>query len=473
MLLLIKLARLWTAAPPSSAIQTLYDVIGGVHSGSLADAEAAQSALATITGWPLSDISAFVTALALSFTADYMNPKAYDAVRTLEQMASTAHATGAQLIEWGQLPADESTAEGIASGALGVVRAQQSGTDAWLALAPSLMNPIRDRRSAALQAYLIGQRDIAGHLIYGDTNGLFDHFLIDVQMSSCQVTSRVVQAYIAVQIFVERCLMNLEAPAVVVDETQDDTWSEWSWMDRYRVWEANREVFLYPENWLIEAQRPSRTEIYKTFEQEVQQGQSTADYLETVVLNYISRLDDLAHLLVTGTCEDPVSGDIHVVARTLADPPVFYHRSYTGGAWGGWTKIPLDIKAHQVAPAIYRRRLCLFWLDREGRQRAPAAPERAAGVVVASRPDRGPLRGDRRALQHVHKRQLAARPVLEGKALRQAVLRGNRGRRPDRDRGALHAQGAITGARCEVRLEPVHRRLPARALRVRTRVQQP
>ena len=36
-------------------------------------------------------------------------------------------------------------------------------------------------------------------------------------MSSCQVTSRVVQAYIAVQIFVERCLMNLEAPAVVVD----------------------------------------------------------------------------------------------------------------------------------------------------------------------------------------------------------------------------------------------------------------
>ena len=100
-LLLIKLARLWTAAPPSSAIQTLYDVIGGVHSGSLADDAAAQSALATITGWPLSDITAFAAALALTFTADYTNPTAYDALRTLEQMASAAHATGAQLIELG------------------------------------------------------------------------------------------------------------------------------------------------------------------------------------------------------------------------------------------------------------------------------------------------------------------------------------------------------------------------------------
>jgi hypothetical protein len=129
------------------------------------------------------------------------------------------------------------------------------------------------------------------------------------------------------------------------------------------------EVFLYPENWLIESQRPNRTETYQTFEQEVRQGQSTADYLETVVLNYIDRLDGLAHLRVTGTCEDPTSGTIYVVARTLEDPPVFYCRTYTRtsptdvGAWSGWITIPLDIKAHQVIPALYRSRLCLFWVD--------------------------------------------------------------------------------------------------------------
>ena len=317
--LVIKLARLWTAAAPSSAVQTLYDVIGGVSGGTLADAAQAQGALAAITGWPLTDIAAFTTALGFTFPGNYTQPAAYDALRTLEAMAAAAGATGPQLVNWGADPPDEPTAESIAAGALGVVKAQQPSNDAWLALAATLMNPIRENRSAALQAYLIAQRDASGDLIYADADALFDYFLIDVQMSSCQVTSRVVQAYIAVQIFVERCLMNLEAPQVVVDLTQDDTWNQWEWMSRYRIWEANREVFLYPENWLIESQRPNRTEIYQTLEQEVRQGDSTADYLETVVLNYIDRLDGLAHLLVTGTCEDPGHRE-HLRGRAHASP---------------------------------------------------------------------------------------------------------------------------------------------------------
>lgn len=378
-LLVIKLARLWTAAPPSSSVQTLYDVIGGVSAGTLASGAQAQGALATITGWPLPDIEAFASAVGLAFPANYTQPTAYDALRTLEAMAALAGATGAQIVNWGAVPPDEPTAEGIAAGALGVVRAQQPGNDAWLAIAPTLMNPIRENRSAALQAYLTAQRDGSGDLIYPDADHLFDYFLIDVQMSSCQATSRVVQAYIAVQIFVDRCLMNLEAPEVVVDLTQDDTWNQWEWMSSYRVWEANREVFLYPENWLIESQRPDRTEIYQQLEQEVRQGESTADYLETVVLNYIDRLDGLAHLLVTGTCEDPATGTIYVVGRTLADPPVFYLRSFLDGAWTGWAQITLNIKAHQVVPALYRGRVCLFWLDvkvsNEPQQMLPAAQQ--------------------------------------------------------------------------------------------------
>jgi len=362
-LLLVQLARTFNAAPPQSSIQTLYDVIGGVASGSLANAAAAQGALATITAWPGADIAALAAALGLVFPADYTRAAAYDALRTLERMAQAAGATGAQLVSWSAVPPDETTAEGLAAGALGVLKGQQSTNAAWLALAPTVMNPLREHRATALQSYLIGQRDSSGHLIYGDTDGLFDYFLIDTQMTSCQVTSRVVQAYIAVQIFVERCQMNLEAPAVVVDLNADDTWKWWRWMKRYRIWEANREVFLYPENWLIETQRPNRTEIYKKLEQEVRQGQATRDYLETVVLNYIDRLDALAHLQVTGTCEDPASGDLYVVARSVVDPPVFYYRTYADDAWSGWIQIPLDIKAHQAVPALYRGRLCLFWLQ--------------------------------------------------------------------------------------------------------------
>ncbi|HTA43725.1 MAG TPA: neuraminidase-like domain-containing protein [Bryobacteraceae bacterium] len=464
-LLLIKLVRTFTSAPQSSAIQTLYDVISGVHTGSLGTAAQAQSALATVTGWPVTDIEAFAPALALTYPASYLLPQVYASLRTLESMSAAVNAAGpvaspastslvnpidgvqtsltvksaigfpapnfyvsigaeillvttfggadntswtvvraqqgttgapalagaavtptygAQIVSWGGSPPDEVSAESLAASALGVLKAQQPDEPTWLSLAPSLMNPIRDRRSAALRSYLTAQRDGSGNLIYEDDDALFDYFLIDVQMTSCQVTSRIVQAYIAVQIFVERCLMNLETTqwgattkGVVVDLTQDDTWNQWEWMKRYRVWEANREVFLYPENWLIESQRPSRTEIYQKLEQEVHQGQSTADYLETVVLNYIDRLDGLSHLLVTGTCEDPATGNIYVVARTLADPATFYIRTYSSGAWTGWTQIPLDVKAHQAIPAMYRGRVCLFWIEikisNEPQQVTPAA----------------------------------------------------------------------------------------------------
>ena len=378
-LLVIKLARLFTAAPPQSTIQTLYDVIGGVNSGSLVNAGAAQAALATITGWNLADIVSFAAAIGAVFPADYKSPAFYDALRTLEAMATATAATGAQVVSWGAVPADEAAAENKAASALGALKAQYTNPNDWLTVAPGMMDPIRERRSAALQAYLIGLRDNAGNLIYGDVNGLFDHFLIDIQMSSCEVSTRVIQAYIAVQIFVERCRMNLEAPAVVVDLTKDDTWNQWEWMKRFRIWQANREVFLYPENWLVESQRPNRTEVYRKLEQDVHQGESTGDYLETVVLNYIDRLDGVANLLVTGTCQDPVTGVIYAVGRSNADPPVFYLRSLVDGEWTGWVQIPLDIKAHQVVPAMYRGRVCLFWLEvkvsNEPKQSLPAAQQ--------------------------------------------------------------------------------------------------
>ncbi len=393
--LLVKLARLFTAAPPDAAVPTLYDLIAGVDDGTIPNEAAAQAALAAITGWTLADVASLSAAIGASFVlGDYAHPATYDALRTLETMiaATDGRARGDQIVNWGQTPANEPAAEAMAASALGVLRARYGDAD-WLKVAPAVMNPIRDRRSAALQAYLAARRDPAGNLIYGDTNGLFDHFLIDVQMTSCEVSTRVIQAYIAVQIFVERCRMNLE-PDVQIDP-QDEAWGWWEWMKRYRIWEAARKVFLYPENWLVEPQRPNRTEIFRTLEQEIHQNEHTTDAFETVTLKYIDRLDGIAHLIVTGTCQDPSTREIHVVARSISDPPQYYHRTLADGAWSGWVRIPLDIKAHQVVPAVYRKRLCLFWTEvkvaNEPRQKLPAAqpsstpPSQAVAKYVSLR----------------------------------------------------------------------------------------
>jgi hypothetical protein len=171
--------------------------------------------------------------------------------------------------------------------------------------------------------------------------------------------------------------MGLEKDHVEVDP-DDDAWKEWSWRNRYRVWEAARQVFLYPENWLVESQRPDRTEIFRDLERAVHQNEGTRDYLETVVLDYVTRLDELAHVLVTGTWSDTRTHVHHVVGRIPEDPPRFYHRLLSNGAWTGWERIPFDIRAQQAVPAVYRGRVCVFWLDiqvaNEPRQQNLPAP---------------------------------------------------------------------------------------------------
>jgi hypothetical protein len=374
--LLVQLNRAFNAATsstvsPPPAIQNLEALISAVQSGGLT-ANGVPTPLALITGWQQADIQALAAQFSFS-TADYLKPATYDRLRTLIAMASATGGSGADLVTWGVEALDETAA---AASALQALKSRYTN-DAWLQAAPKVMDPLREHRRDALVAYLLANpwKDSHGTPLWGtDPNNLFDFFLIDVEMSACQVTSRVVQAYAAVQLFVQRALMNLEAN-IVADLTD---WADWNWMKRFRLWQANREVFLYPENWLIEADRLNKSEIYEKLEQEVHQQDTTSDNLENATLNYIGRLDDIAHLLVTGCCTDPSTGDIHVVARTRTEPPVFYHRLFSAQnqEWTPWKQIQFDIKAHQVIPVMHRRSLYLFWpqvaVASEPQQKLPA-----------------------------------------------------------------------------------------------------
>lgn len=373
--LVIQLNRAFTnPANSGSGPQSLFDLIAAVKSGAIATDAAAQAALATITGWPQADIQALTTGISFSLAAgDYLRPKSYEALRKLVAMSIATGGSGAQLVSWGIAVPTGS----VAASALDALKSKYP-IEAWLDIAPKLMNPMRDRWAAALASFLLAQRDGGGNPVWGvDENDLFNRFLIDVRMSSCEVTTRVIQAYAAVQLFVQRCLMNLE-DTIVADPTSDSGWTQWKWMQRYRIWEANRKVFLYPENWLVESQRPTRSEIMQKLEQEVQQQENTADNLESIALNYIDRLDEIAHPIVTGMCTDPVTGDIHAVGRTNADPARFFFRTFKTRIrqWTPWQQIPLEIRSHQVIPAVYRRRVYLFWpqitLANEPKQNFPA-----------------------------------------------------------------------------------------------------
>jgi hypothetical protein len=88
--------------------------------------------------------------------------------------------------------------------------------------------------------------------------------------------------------------MNLEPE--VSPRAIDDDW--WDWMRRYRLWEANRKVFLYPENWIEPELRDDKSPFFRELESELLQNDLTKLNLEKLVLNYLKRLDEVSHVQV-------------------------------------------------------------------------------------------------------------------------------------------------------------------------------
>jgi hypothetical protein len=210
----------------------------------------------------------------------------------------------------------------------------------------------------------------------------------------------------SVQLFVQRCLMNLESRVSVSDDlVVRRHWNEWeSWRKLYRVWEANRKVFLYPENWIEPELRDDKTPFFKELENELLQNDVTKETAEAAFLNYLHKLDQVAKLEVMGIFiedetqappEQVTSGDeggganvdapkriLHVVARTYDDPRQWFYRKLTTsrewheGIWSPWEKIDADVTGDHILPVVWNQHLYLFWALFYQKADKPTAQER-------------------------------------------------------------------------------------------------
>ena len=150
-----------------------------------------------------------------------------------------------------------------------------------------LRDPLRERQRSALVAQLMQELGVRG------ADDLHDRFLIDVEMSPCMMTTRIKQAISSVQLFIQRCLMNLEQD-VSLTPTEAQQWGQWrKW---YRVWEANRKVLLYPENWIEPELRDDKSPLFLALENELLQHELTTDRAEEAILNYLEGLKAVTRL---------------------------------------------------------------------------------------------------------------------------------------------------------------------------------
>lgn len=200
---------------------------------------------------------------------------------------------------------------------------------------------------------------------------LFQYLLIDVEMSGCDNISRIAQGIGSIQLYMQRCRMMLE-PGVTELSNIPEVW--WSWMSSYRIWEANRKIFLYPENYIDPVLRRNQTPEFKKFSDSLLQTNIDNESVSSAYQNYFSDLNHLAGLIncASYTCKVPVSGSnktldtLFVFGRTNKQPATFYYRKFDNQyAWSPWKKIDITINSMIISPVYSFNKLFIFWAETE------------------------------------------------------------------------------------------------------------
>ncbi|MCH4564160.1 neuraminidase-like domain-containing protein [Halomonas sp. EGI 63088] len=357
--------------------------------------DAKLAALHDALGWEPEDTRVLDAYLRASSTAPGQNPYELDGLTRLGPSFAIITDTTANahfLVQvadmlntppLGPIGGDVNTAQwsrlnAVSSAALGVV-AVRYGDDAFPGAADQLRRSVDVEKRDALMNSLIWTLSQTIPTITMPSS-LFDYLLIDVEQSGCDTTSPIAQGITSVQLYMQRCRMALE-PGIDVDHIPQ-VW--WSWMNAYRLWEANRKIFLYPENYLDPTNRKSASPEFKRLESDLLQGRPTETNIAKRLMEYFNAFEQLSELVPIGACKKDQraleGGQIDettlIVGRTNTSPYGYYVREFTrstlpeapNGAtfrqleeWRAWINVDVKVDAPYVTPVWAFERLFVFW----------------------------------------------------------------------------------------------------------------
>lgn len=242
------------------------------------------------------------------------------------------------------------------------------------------------KRKDVLIGYMLAHPEMRA-LKITTANALFEYFLIDVQMGPQLKTSRIQQAISSIQLFVQRCQLGLEKKNSV--RTTAVSQERWAWMSKFTLWQANRKVFLYPENWVEPTLRDDKSDAFLVAENMIMQSNLNLENVNNIFREYIYAANETADLEIQNYLWESSAGfqgSYHFFARTRTAPYQYYHRTLkvTGPAsdeayysWHPWKKMNVEISSQEgspdlqsaqgtgkagtyLIPSVYRGRLFLF-----------------------------------------------------------------------------------------------------------------
>lgn len=247
----------------------------------------------------------------------------------------------------------------------------------WEVLSKQIHDELNVIKRDALVPYVISHD---GDESTDNVRDLYEQLLIDVEMGSCGNTSRVKEAIAATQLYFHRYFVNLEELHVKgrgrEEEVRKRLRKYWQWMRNYRVWEANRKVFLYPENYIRPELRDSKTPGFKVLEEDLLQGEITVDLVAKAYKKYLDEYTEVSKLEVVGGCvydapEAKNEKNLVLFGRTKTQPWRYYYRTaifvdqQKGSLWNPWYSVNVQIEGNKVYPVFAFNRVFVFWTKLE------------------------------------------------------------------------------------------------------------
>jgi hypothetical protein len=254
----------------------------------------------------------------------------------------------------------------------GLIKVATSPKD-WPGVARSLLDPVESARRDAMVAYLVAnllKPGASGPEHLRDANDLYEYLLTDVQMDASSTTSKIVEAINSIQLYYHRALIHLED--VHNNDVQAHLKMWWPWMKNFRIWEANRKVFLHPENYIRPELRKLKSPAFEELEQKLLQDEITAVTVEEGYQRYLESFNEISQLRIIGGYRytDSAKGQtvVTMIGVSRRDPPIYYYRSGTVAAddhidWQPWQKTGITIDSDRVQPVYAFNRLFLFWIE--------------------------------------------------------------------------------------------------------------
>ncbi|HET9932644.1 MAG TPA: neuraminidase-like domain-containing protein, partial [Polyangiaceae bacterium] len=354
-------------------------------------------ALARATQWPSDTIAALLLIYGLA-EVDLLDlgtlSQLARALELAERVGSTPKKLKSEFWDrvFGASPAPVASLTQAADYLFQLIKATTSSQE-FVTVARDLYNVVANAKRDALVAYLIthqiGNSALPAKL---DANDVYEYLLTDVQRDASLDTSYVVEAINSIQLFYHRALMGLEpsVPAELVDNLR--LW--WPWMKNYRIWEANRKVFLHPENYIRPELRTEKSPAFEELEQKLLQDEITATSVRAAYQKYLEAFHEIGRLRIVGgyryehlielegssggTTETATQIAVFMIGVSRTEPLVYYYRfgalqpprqdqdpDTTNIDWDPWQKVGITINAPRVQPVYAFNRLFLFWIESE------------------------------------------------------------------------------------------------------------